>query len=536
MKKFTLTPAENFPEIGQVMEFVDSEAMRLGLSRKETVKIGLMTEETLTKLLEYTDNTKAVTAEVSAKKFMGTVTFTLKIPGREADFMKDIQRQIPPELYDENADTSNAINDALLRSFQDNLRYTHRRGMNCIKILASRSPYTSLIQTVYAIILAVITGLLLKNYASPELCTVLNVNLLAPVRTVMMNGFKMCTIALVFFSLVNSISGFGNLSDMRKLGLKCMSRFFTYQVICAVIAVGVFYLFRPVMLSGFGVLSDMLASENAANPAQRNFVAEMLAHLLPANFLSPFLDNDVLQLLLMGILFGSAIRMTNAATLETLISEFYSVFGKVMHMIVNFVPVMIFCSITGQLLSSGTGSLLQLIWIVAAVFVGYIGVMMFYCMIVMFRCRMNLREFMSAAVPAMLTSASIDSVTASIPTNMEACKKLSVPSEVYSMSVPMAAIFNKNSDCIITITTSLCLALMCGINVPAMRILSLSVYAIIILSSASGFVGLITIPLFLGVPSGAVELLFGISTFIDMVGMFPETFGILASSLEIAKD
>ena len=41
----------------------------------------------------------------------------------------------------------------------------------------------------------------------------------------------------------------------------------------------------------------------------------MLLDLLPPSIIEPFMDNDVLQLLLMGILFGFAMRMADVKRL-----------------------------------------------------------------------------------------------------------------------------------------------------------------------------------------------------------------------------
>ena len=136
----------------------------------------------------------------------------------------------------------------------------------------------------------------------------------------------------------------------------------------------------------------------------------------------------------------------------------------------------------------------------------------------------------------MIASASILSSKAVIPQNMQASKKLCVPSEIYSMSIPMSSIFGKNSECISDITVSLFLAMLCGINVQFSQIISLSFYAIIILMSASGFVSFLAIPIYLGVPTAAMELVVGITQLIDIIGVTVNSLGSIASSLDIAGE
>ena len=221
---------------------MEAKAAEFRTSRKESLRISMMCEESLVKLLEYVDfsSGEPVKAVVSARKFMGNVNFSLRIPGRSFDFLKSLQSNILPDSDELSPDADDAVNNILLQTFEDRIRYTHKNGRNYIRIAAIKSPYTALVSTLEAIALAVILGLLLKNYAPDEFCAVLSKNVLSPIRSTLMNALKVCAVPLVFFSLVTSISRFGNLGDMRRLGLRCMSYLFSAQVLSAVIALAVF--------------------------------------------------------------------------------------------------------------------------------------------------------------------------------------------------------------------------------------------------------------------------------------------------------
>ncbi len=78
------------------------------------------------------------------------------------------------------------------------------------------------------------------------------------------------------------------------------------------------------------------------------------------------------------------------------------------------------------------------------------------------------------------------------------------------------------------------LAVMCGIEVSAVRLVSLVIYAVIIVMSTSWFTSLLVIPAYLGVPIGAIELMLGITQIIDIAAVVLDSLGAVAISVLIA--
>ena len=203
-------------------------------------------------------------------------------------------------------------------------------------------------------------------------------------------------------------------------------------------------------------------------------------------------------------------------------------------MIIKFVPLLVFCSIMDQVLSSGFTIIAKLSGLAVTAMVSLLVMGAFYCLAVGLSGRMSVSRLLHGSAPAMLIAASILSGKAVIPSNMEACEKLGVPQGVYSISAPMASIFNKNGECIIKMTTALFLALMCGIDLSASNVVSLMIYAIIIIMSASGFTAFLVIPAYLGVPMSAIELAIGITQILDIPSIALDSLGSVASSVLIA--
>lgn len=529
-QKFTFTSQKDLATISKVLEFVETKAEEFGASRKDSVS---MCEESLVKLLGHADfsDGKTVEAVVYVRNLLGNVGFLLGVPGESFNFMKSLRNNILPDSEELSPDADDAINNVFLHVFGDKLRYAYYEGYNYIRIYAAKSPYNSLLWTLGAIGLAVIVGLLLKNYAPSEFCGLVSKNMLSPLRNALMNALKIVAVPLVFFSLVSCIARFGNLADMRKTGLRCLGFLCSAQTICAIVAVLVFFAMKPMFSSSAGILSHMV---QVSAESSRNLFVEFLKRIVPASILNPFIDSDMLQLLLIGILFGVAMKAANAKNMQTLMEEANAVFTKAMVMIMKFVPVIVFCSITDQIISSGFSVISRLAGLAAACAVSYLAVGYAYCAAVRLRGCMSMSRLLHGATPAMLTSASVLSIRATVPTNMEACEKLGVKQEIYSMSVPMAAIFNSNGNIVKSLSVALFLAMMCGIEVSAVKVVSLVIYALIIVMSASGFTCLLVIPAYLGVPMEAIELTLGITQIIDIAAVTLDSLGAVASSVLIA--
>ena len=531
-RKFTFTSKDDIEAISSALSFIDTEAEKFRTSPRESARIRMMCEESLVKLLDYADfsGSSPVTAEVSATSFMGNVRFTLRIPGAKLDFLHSIQSadldpdEVSPETYE-------AINNVLLQQFADRLRYEHRDGVNYLRIAALSSPYNALFMIVASILLAVLAGILMRTFATPEIRSYVKADFLVPVSSTLMNAMKMCTIPLVFFSVVVCIARFGNPADMKRIALRCMACFFSASTAAAVASIGVFFMLKPAMMSVAGSLSGM--SEIGAE-AQTNFLMKMLLDLLPPSIIEPFLDNDVLQLLLLGILFGFAMRMADVKRLREGFEDFDKLLVKALYIVCKFTPLIVFCSIARQVLELGLEAVANIAWLAVCLLVSELAVMAVYCAAVRAVSGMGVRKFLAKAAPAMITSASMMSGKAAIPVNMKACNELGVPANVYNISVPMATIFNKQGDYIPCVVSSLFLALMCGIDVSAWDVFLLAAQAMLIVVAASGITAQLVVPGILGVPSAAVELVLGVTKLMDIMGVALDSLGASASGVVVA--
>ncbi len=191
----------------QILEFISSSLKELKLNSKEAVRTELMCEEALVNLIEHGDFSKNKFVLVNVKKFLGDVSVELKVPGNEFDFY--IYGGISFSGNEDDNDILEGIRNLLLRSFSHKIKYKHQRNFNTVKITAFNSPYSDLYKILTAVILAVGTGFVLKNFASEEFSAMINRNFLEPLYSLLLNGLKMCAMPIMFFSVVSCFSQTG---------------------------------------------------------------------------------------------------------------------------------------------------------------------------------------------------------------------------------------------------------------------------------------------------------------------------------------
>ena len=189
MQKFTVNSDSNHDAIGGALSFIREHLKKYHLKPKEESQANLMAEESLTHLIEHGNLKENDSFYVSVRKFLGRITIKLTVPGVKFDFLESIN---PGLTFDEEGmlATHDAIQNILLHSFEDRLRYSHTRGFNTITVIAVRSNKAAFWWTVTALISAVIIGTLMKSFASESLCSEVNDIILVRVKTMYLNAVK----------------------------------------------------------------------------------------------------------------------------------------------------------------------------------------------------------------------------------------------------------------------------------------------------------------------------------------------------------
>lgn len=525
--------------IAAALDAIEQKLTRFGLKRKEITRAMLASEELITSMQAYAP--EGARMQLSIRRMLGDINIEINIPGAAYDFAQAMQLGVSLDEEEIGTDAQNTIRNIILRSFAEDMKYRHRNGMNSVRLTVLRSKRSQLYATLGAMLLAIIVGLLLKAVAPEAFMNLLNNNLLVPVKTMFMNGLKMVVAPVVFFSIVSCISQFSNLSELGKVGGKVMLLYLVTTLFATAIGIGANYLFQPGSVANVG--SAIADATSITSQQMQVSLKDTIVNIVPSNFVKPFLEADMLQLIFLAAFCGIAVGMIGKYS--KLLSDFFEacneLFLKITVLLVKFMPLAAFCSILSMILKTGAQTLLSVLSMCLVFIFGLAAIMLVYCLMLLVLGRLNPLPFVRKYSPTMLQVFSMASSNASLPLNMEACsKKLGISQKVYSLSLPLGATMNMDGTCIYLGVFALALAQTYGVPVTAASLMSV-VMSIIILSigapgvPGSGMICLSVLLTQLGVPVEAVGLVMGIDPLIGMLRTMSNCLGDVAISTIVAR-
>ena len=225
---------------------------------------------------------------------------------------------------------------------------------------------------------------------------------------------------------------------------------------------------------------------------------------------------------------------------KSLFETFNELFLKITTLIINFMPLAVFCSICSMMLSVGFSTILSVLGMLATFLVGLLCMMCVYCIILAVVGRINPLCFVKKYAPSMLQVFSMGSSNAAIPVNMQACDNMGVDKKVYCLSLPLGATLNMDGHCVYMAVFTLALAKTYGVTITGSALTAIIISIIVLSMGApgipgSGLICLSTLLTQVGVPIEAVGLVMGIDSFVGMFRCMSNSAGDVAVSILVAK-
>lgn len=509
---------------GSAAEFVQKGLEEYGLGAKAVIKGTLVAEEAIASLVAHAEKNGVL--RVNVKKFAGSITVEMSAPGSDyslTDAMTEADVILDSDVGEEMLES---IRNIMLTSLADGLKFSHKNGYNNIRITIEKNRRRFLYLTLAALIAGTLVGVVLSLAGPDAVNGALNGYILTPVKTMYINALKIIVAPVVFFSIVTCISGFSDLNELGRIGGRTTMMYTFTTLIAVAVGAGSYYLFRP-GTDGAAAAAAAAASGPAA-PAGEDVelsAIDMIVDIVPSNFVKPFLENNMAQLIFLAVLCGIAVGMIGKYS-EVLIQIFEALnelFMKITAMIIRLMPVAVFCSMSSMVIDLGVKTILSIFGMFATFLFGLACMLIIYIILMILIGRLDPRPFIRKYAPVMLQIFSMASSNASIPLNMEVCdKKLGVSSKVYSLSIPLGATLNMDGTCVQLMVFALALAKVYGVTVSGSALLMMAFTVVILSMGAPGIPGAGVICLSvlleqLGVPTEAVGLVMGIG---PLIGMF----------------
>ena len=505
--------------IGQAVDHVRAVLESKKIRGKTAAMTALNAEESMLELAAHSSEESQLS--VYSFSFPGSVTFEFSIKGDEYDFSDGISSSITDYLTTDDSSVADSLRRTILYKTGRNLQYKHKNGVNTVRLTVSKSSQT-LIVTLGALFAAIVAGVLLAAFAPSDWNLALDGNFLTPVKNMYMNALKMIAAPVVFFSIVGCFSQQSNPSGLGRIGGKIIGTYMITTLIAVCVGIGSFFIFRP----GDPSVAAGLTADVSAYTSQEVSISvkDMIVGIVPSNFLSPFIESNMLQLIFLAVLCGIAVGLIGdySVRLRELFEALGELFLKITSLVMRFTPLAVFCSILSMVLKTGPSSLLSVAGMMGAFLFGLVIMMIVYSMILVIS-GLNPLHFFKLYAPSMLQVFSLASSNAAITINLEACKKkLRISPKVYGLSIPLGATINMDGTSVLLAVQALTIAQIYGVDISCGALITLA-FSIILMSvgapgvPGSGVIILSMLLSQLGVPVEGVALVIGIG---PLVGMF----------------
>jgi aerobic C4-dicarboxylate transport protein len=355
---------------------------------------------------------------------------------------------------------------------------------------------------------------------------------------------------IIFCSVVHGVAGMNDMKRVGRVALKALGYFLGITIIALILALVMVNVWRP----GAGMNVDASAIDTRevstyATQANEQSVTQFLQNIIPSAFVGAFTQPNVLQVVLVSLLFAFALSMTGGRgkPVFSLIEGLSGIFYRIVGFIMWTAPLGAFGSIAFTVGRFGASSLLSLgslileFYLVSLIFVfGALGAIAWWAGVSLLRLLRFIRE-------ELVIVAATTSTETVLPRIMQRLRELGCEESVVGLVIPTGYSFNLDGTCLYLATVVVFLAQ--ATNTPLDLAHQLIVLAVLLLASkgAAGVAGaaFIVLAATLGslgtVPVASIALVLGIHrlmaealTFVNLVGNAVAT--IVVSKWEGAVD
>lgn len=525
--------------IMEALEFLGAELPRKKVSEKDIIKTRLLAEECLFKLAK--DAAEGTTFEIWICSVLGNVTTKIKCKGKEIDFSdalalsgNDFKNAFDEEMDDSAIET---IQNMLLKGFADKFKISRKKNMNYIDIITKKDPQMTLYITLSAIVLALIIGLFMRLCLSETIYNGFCNNVLQPLKTIYMNLLSMIVGPVVFFSMITCMMQFSDMRSFGRIGGKTMGIYTFTSAIAAIAGIGIFYLIQP---GTEGSFVSMITSQDTPNTAI-SFL-DTIIDIFPSNIVGSFYENNVLQILLMGLFMGVAANLIGekGKVLQNFFEAMNDMFLEMVLLLAKLIPLITFCSVMILILTTGTDALISLLALIGTLLAGLVVMVFTYSIMIVLTAKVSPFPFLKRYIPTALNVFSLSSSSASMPLNMDFCKNIGISQRVYSFTIPFGATINMDGAMIALMTGVLFMAKTFGVTIDTSHIIMLIVSGMLLSMASPGVPGgsLVACTVLLkqmGVPMDCLPLVMVYLTVTDMICTVSNTTGDVAASVIVAS-
>jgi len=386
------------------------------------------------------------------------------------------------------------------------------------------------VQVLAAIMLGVIFGIVAPERAAA----------MRPLGDGFIKLIKMLIGPIVFATITVGIARMGAMRDVGRIGIRTLVYFEVVSTLALVIGLVVVNILKP----GVGLHVPAGAAPPATGAAGAPVTTvEFLLNIIPSTMLEGFVRGDILQVLLVSLLFGIALLLQGerAGSMVLWIEQLSHTLFVIVGIVMRLAPIGAFGAMAFTVGRYGVASLLSLGKLMASVYITCFLFVLIVLGSILRLAGLKLFRFLRYIAEEILIVLGTSSSESALPRLMLKLEQLGCSKPVVGLVVPTGYSFNLDGTAIYMTMAAVFVAQVSGVHLTLKE--QLSILAILLLTSkgaagvtGSGFITLAaTLAAVPAVPSAGLALLVGVDRFMSEVRAITNLIGNAVATVVIAR-
>jgi aerobic C4-dicarboxylate transport protein len=355
---------------------------------------------------------------------------------------------------------------------------------------------------------------------------------------------KMLIAPIIFTTVVAGIAGMGNLKQLGRVGVKALVYFEIVTTIALVIGLVVANLFQPG--TGMHVKPEALDAKSIASyvtAGREQSTVGFFLNIIPRTFVGAFAEGEILQVLLLALLFGAALARLgeHGRPVTNLLNEVARVIFGIVWLVTRLAPVGAFGAMGFTIGKYGVGALVSLGKVLLTVY-ATCGVFIFVVLAgIAHAAGFRFWRVLNYVKEEIFIAVGTSSSEAALPGLMEKMERIGCARPVVGVVVPAGYSFNLDGTCIYLTCAALFVAQ--ATDTPLSLAQQIGLLVVMLLTSkgaagitGSGFIVLAaTLETTGKIPVAGLAIIYGIDRFMSEIRTLTNFIGNTIGTLVIAR-
>ncbi len=366
-----------------------------------------------------------------------------------------------------------------------------------------------------------------------------------------LNALKMLIVPLIVSSIIVGIAGIGSSGALGRLGGKTLLYYATTSLFAILVGLAVVNVIQPgvdelgPVKDRIGFSADTSSIEAKVEGRGAGDIVDIFLRMVPTNIVAAAANGQMLGLIFFSLLFGffmTKIQEDYAETQYNFWQGIYETMMRITDWVMLFAPLGVFALVAKVVATTGFDAFQPLLWFFLSVVLA-LAVHFFITMPLLLRfvAGVNPLRHYRAMAPALLTSFSTASSSATLPITMECVEKnAGVSNRTSSFVLPLGATVNMDGTALYECVAAMFIAQAYGIELGFATQFTIVMVALLTSIGVAGIpaASLVAISIILatiGLPAEGIGLILAVDRILDMMRTSTNVFSDSCGAVIIGK-